>query len=98
MKISQWLAINKNGITRVRKTKPYLEWDEVAVKLLLDIPDELFRRPVIDATLTIRDIPNNAYEPDIVLNTKELIEQQTGAKINFTVVQPDATAPPANKQ
>lgn len=86
MKVSQWLAINKNGIVKVRKTKPFLEWDEVAVRLQLDIPDELFRRPTIDATLIVKDVPNNAYEPEIVVNTKELIEQQTGAKINFTVV------------
>jgi hypothetical protein len=92
MKVSQWLAISKNGITRVRKTKPFLEWDEIAIKLDLVIPDDLFRRPIIDATLTVKDVPNNKYEPEIVINTKELIEQQTGAKINFTVVQPEDEA------
>lgn len=85
MKINQWLAINKNGITKVKKTKPALNWDEIAIKILLEIPDELFRRPIIDAHLEIKDVPNNAYNPEIIVNTKELIEQQTGAKINFTV-------------
>lgn len=87
MKVSQWLAINKNGITKVRKTKPALDWDEIAIKVQLDIPDDLFRRPIIEATLVVKDVPNNVYEPEIVLNTKDLIEQQTGAKINFTVVK-----------
>lgn len=90
MKVAQWLAINKNGIVKVRKTKPFLEWNEVAIRLQLDIPDELFRRPTIDAILTVKDVPNNAYNPDIVINTQELIEQQTGAKINFTVIVDDA--------
>lgn len=87
MKVSQWLAINKNGITKVRKTKPTLDWDEIAIKVQLDIPDDLFRRPIIEAIIAIKDVPNNVYEPEIVINTKDLIEQQTGAKINFTVVR-----------
>jgi hypothetical protein len=89
MKVSQWLAINRRGITKVRKTKPDLGWDEIAVKIQLNIPDELFRRPTIEANLVIENVPNNAYNPDIIINTKELIEQQTGAKIDFTVQYPD---------
>lgn len=86
MKVVSWLTINKNGIKAVRRTKPALGWDEIAFKVNLDIPDELFRRPTIEATLQVKDIPNNAYQPEIVLNTVDLIEQQTGAKINFRVL------------
>ncbi len=89
MKAASWLIINKNGIKGVRKTKPFLEWNEIAVKVNLEIPNELFDRPTIEATLQVKDVPNNAYNPDIVINTAELIEQQTGAKINFTVVPPE---------
>lgn len=85
MKQSSWLIINKNGVKGVRKTRPALEWDEIAIKINLEIPKELFERPTIEATLEVKDVPNNAYRPDIVVNTAELIEQQTGAKINFTV-------------
>lgn len=88
MKQSSWLIINSRGIKNVRKTRPALEWNEIAVKINLEIPKELFERPTIEATLEVKDVPNNAYRPDIVVNTAELIEQQTGAKINFTVVQP----------
>ena len=98
MKVEQWLSVNKNGITKVRKTKPFLEWDEIAIKIKLDVPDELFRRPTIEATLAIKDVPNNAYDPEIVVNTKELIEQQTGAKINFTVVHEEDSAPTNKKE
>lgn len=94
MNVKQWLAINKNGVTKFRKTKPDLGWDEIAVQIMFDIPDELFRRPTIDATLKIDSIPNNAFQPEIVLNTVDLIEQQTGAKINFTVVQEEPPQSP----
>lgn len=83
---NQWVTIGKQGIRKVTKTKPALAWDEIAIQLRLNIPDELFRRPTIEATLTVKDVPNNAYNPEIVVNTADLIEQQTGAKISFTVI------------
>lgn len=86
MKIANWLIVNKNGIKGVRKTKPDLAYNEIAVKINLDIPKELFDRPTIEANLKIDNVPNNAYNPDIIINTKELIEQQTGAKIEFKVL------------
>lgn len=85
MRVNNWLVINRNGIKTTRKTKPALEFDEIAVKLNLEIPDELFRRPTIEATVKVTDVPNNAYEPELIINSVKDIEQQLGAKINLTV-------------
>lgn len=87
MKIINWLIVNKNGIKAVRKTKPDLAYNEIAVKMNIEIPKELFERPTIEATLKMENIPNNAYKPDLIINTAELIEQQTGAKIEFKVLE-----------
>ena len=89
MKIRQWLAIDQNGIQRVRKSKPDLGWNEIAIAIELDIPDELFMRPVIEARVEVKDVPKDKQDVNIILNTKELIEQQTGAKINFSIVDPN---------
>lgn len=86
MKIVSWLIINKNGIKGVRKTKPDLAYNEIAIKINMELPKELFERPTIEANLKITDVPNIAYNPDIIINTKELIEQQTGAKIEFKIL------------
>ncbi len=86
MKITNWLILNKNGIKGVRKTKPDLAYNEIAIKINLDIPKELFERPSIEATLQIDNLPNNAYRPDLIINTVDLIEQQTGAKIEFKIL------------
>lgn len=91
MKVSNWLVIDRNGVKATRKTKPSLDWDEIAVKINLEIPNELFQRPTLEATIQVTDVPNNAYQPEIVLDTVDLIEQQTGAKINFTVVPVEET-------
>lgn len=84
-----WLIINKNGIKGVRRTKPDLAYNEIACKIQLDIPKELFERPQIEARLVINNIPNEAYKPELIINTKELIEQQTGAKIEFKIISGD---------
>ena len=86
MLIVNWLIINKNGIKGVRRTKPDLKYDEIACKIQLDIPKQLFERPQIEANLKIEKVANIAYNPDIIINTKDLIEQQTGAKIEFKVL------------
>ena len=87
MKSINWLIINKHGVKNVRRTKPSLNYDEIAVKLTLDIPKELFERPTIEANLQVKDIPNTGCVPELIINTKELIEQQTGAKIEFNVLK-----------
>lgn len=85
MKVSNWLVINKNGVKTVRKSKPSLDWDEIAVKLNIEIPNELFQRPTIEATVKVTDVPNNAYDPDVIIDDIKDIEQRTGAKVNLTV-------------
>lgn len=88
MKETAYLIIGKTGIRGVRKTRPGLKWDEVAMKVDLNIPDALFQRPHIEAKITVdpEKIQPNQINPELILNTKDLIEQQTGAKIDFKVV------------
>lgn len=86
MNVINWLIINKNGIKGVRKTKPDLKWNEIAIKVNLKVPKELFERPQIEATIKVDEIPNTAFKPDLIINTKDLIEQQTGAKIDFKIL------------
>lgn len=85
MRVSNWLVINRNGVKTVRKSKPALEWDEIAVKLNIEIPNELFQRPTIEATVKVTDVPNTVYEPELVIADIQDIEQRLGAKINLTV-------------
>lgn len=85
MKVSNWLVINRNGVKTVRKSKPSLEWDEIAVKLNIEIPNELFQRPTIEASVRVTDVPNTVYEPELIIADIKDIEQRLGAKVNLTV-------------
>lgn len=59
MKISQYLIIHKVGTYKanitVRKSKARLGSNEVGILLNLNIPDELFDRPMFQASATIVD-------------------------------------------
>jgi len=86
-----FLIIGRNGINGVRKSKPKLRWDEIAMKIHLDVPDELFDRPQLEATISVdpEKITPNTINPDLILNTKDLIEQAAGVKIDFKVIPMD---------
>lgn len=88
MKSNAYLIIGKTGIRGVRRSKPPLKWDEIAIRVLLDIPDQLFTRPQIEATISVSpEVAPEQIDPQIIINTKELIEQSTGCKIEFRVVK-----------
>lgn len=90
MIVRQWLAIGKRGITKVTKAKPQLGGGEIACEIVMKVPDSLFVRPEIKASIDIKDIPSDAYiVPQVIIDMKDMIEQQTGAKIEFTIVKPE---------
>lgn len=89
MKTESWLIVNKNGIVGARKSKPNLEWNEIAIKVCVDIPNQLFERPTIQANLKVENIENQSFDADILVNTAELIKQQTGAKVIFEISKVD---------
>jgi hypothetical protein len=87
MKVEGYLIIKSNSSMRVTKSRVGLDWNEICMKLNLNIPDELFQRPTLEAKIEVsKDILPKPQPTELILNTKELIEQSTGAKINLVVV------------
>lgn len=90
MKIEKWMTINKNGTSRLTSSKPALQVDEISVLLSLVIPDALFRRPHLQAEITI---PDDASMPqyissEVQTNLAECIKQVTGLDMKITVSNP----------
>lgn len=87
MKINGYLNIKDNGTARFTKKRTGLDWNEIAIKISVDIPNELFRRPIIEAKIEVSNSVLPKHQPvELIINTKDLIEQSTGAKINFSVI------------
>lgn len=77
---------------RLTTRTPALATDEVAIRLSVSVPDMLFRRPQLQATVTI---PQNAVacseiDATVLDNVREILSQQTGMDITVAVVQPEA--------
>lgn len=91
MKVDFFLAVNDNKRVRVTKTRPALEFNEVAISLSLELPDALFRKPQLQASIVI---PKEAAAPqqieaDVVNNVREAIEQASGMEVKISFVEPE---------
>lgn len=84
-----WLTVSKSKIPRVTKTKPGLDWDEVTIKLNLNIPDALFDRPRLEASITIPEevVKTEVLSADVVENVQEAIKTATGLEMKISVIQ-----------
>ena len=88
MKEQAYLIIGPSGIRGVRKSKPQLRFDEISVRIALDIPDTIFRRPHIEAFIKVGEeaVRPNEISPEIFINTKKLIEQETGMRVDLRIL------------
>ena len=94
MKVSTYLCIKKpprytnRASMRVVKTAPNLESDEIAIKLNIEIPDEIFNKPRLEASVTVpKDaISAPVIEAEVIDNVQEIIKQNTGFDVKLTVV------------
>lgn len=90
MKVKKWLTINHKGGCRITKGQPGLDWDEVAIRLEIDLPDALFRKPRLEAKITV---PDEAAVPGVINavvadNVQEAIEQATGLTFSIAITKP----------
>jgi hypothetical protein len=78
---------------RLASRIPALKSDEIAIKLCIDVPDALFKRPQLQASITI---PESAVTPTVVNaevldNIREVLSQQTGLDVTVNLVVPEAS-------
>ena len=73
---------------RITKTAPRLNVGEVAVKVKVDLPQELFERPMLQASITVpkETIPQSIIDATVQDNVEKVIKEVTGAEIKFTLV------------
>jgi hypothetical protein len=95
MKVQAYLCVKKTSqwrsTLRVTKSNPSLDYNEVALRLNLELPDELFTKPRLEATIAI---PKDAVsapviEAEVVDNVEQIIKQQTGFEVRLQVIPPE---------
>ncbi len=69
--------------------KPTLEGNEVALRLNIELPDALFKRPTLEATFKIdeRMAPKVEITQEVVSNIENLIKENIGMNIHVQLVE-----------
>ena len=75
-------AIELAGI-RTAKKKPAVGADEIAVRVELSIPDSLFRKPTLVASITMPDISEPMVTADFSTRLTELVRDQMGITLHI---------------
>lgn len=98
MKIDKYLVIkgkkgrySYSGVSaqvRLVEREPSLAGDEVAVRLVIDIPDAFFKRPTLTAELAIPSeaVPQTKLTPEVTDNVEKLIKEGTGLDMKVSIV------------
>lgn len=90
MKLKLNLFIKGSGEVRITKKDTGIYQDEIYLKLELNVPDALFKRPIINAAVDLMaaDIEQFIIDPKIHTDIQNAIEGIVGADVNLTVSNP----------
>lgn len=88
MIVQKYLIISKTGNIVVRQQPPRLSANEIAVRFSLDVPNELFQRPVLEASMKIpkEAIPATKITPKITDNLEQIIKEATGLNMVVSII------------
>jgi hypothetical protein len=97
MQINQYLIISPGkkrlnpNVKLVKSLKGQMPSNAVALKLNIQIPDSIFQRPQLEASIKINeeDVSKPMINAAVLDNIKEAFQQQLGVDVNIQHVQPD---------
>lgn len=90
MKIDRYLIVckkpNQKAQTRLSVNYPSLDVYEIAIKLSVDVPDSLFRKPALQASIKVPDeaVSLAKVDCDVADNIKALVSEKLGIELNIT--------------
>lgn len=87
-----YIVVNSRGTVRVgNRGVPSLSGDEIAIRLELNLPNELFTKPRLEATITVpaNAVRGSQIEAEVVDNIQEAIQSASGLDVSLTLVRPD---------
>lgn len=70
---------------------PALAANEVAIKVALELPDEIFTKPVFSADIKIpkEAVSAPVIEASVIDNVQEIIKQNLGFEVKLEIVEKD---------
>lgn len=97
-KISQYIVIKKGGgyypkyTSRMTVNSPSLQSNEIAVKVSIEVPDEIFDKPALTAEIVVpkEAVSKPVISADVIDNVQDIIKQNTGFEVKLEVVEHDS--------
>ena len=88
MKTPFYLVINNKGSVRTTKTQPGLNWNEISIKMNLELPDSLFKKPLLCANIKVdeEDVRPEVISPEVINNIQESIREHSGIEVRLEIV------------
>jgi hypothetical protein len=91
MKINKFITISSRGSCRLTASSPRLEVDEISMNLKIEIPDAIFKKPRLEASITVPDeaAATEAMKSIVYDNVEEIVNQATGLNFSISVKKYD---------
>lgn len=76
---------------RMTRKKPSLDPGEVAIRVRLELPEALFARPALEATISVPadQVNRPTINAAVVENIREVLQQQLGVDLSIQLVEPE---------
>ena len=93
MQISQYIIVKKTNkwkhSSRMTVGTPALASNEVAVKVVLTLPDAIFDKPAFEAKVVVPEeaVSKPVITAEVIDNVQEIIKQNTGFEVKLEVVE-----------
>ncbi len=86
-----YLIVNKRGAVRTTKGVPGLYSDEISIKMKLQLPDEIFTKPMLMGSIILpADVAKGPEFTAKITNTiKNAIEKGTDLKVELKMIDPN---------
>lgn len=95
MLITQYLVLKKTNrwkySSRLTRGSPALASNEIAVKISIEVPEEIFDKPTLEAKISVpkEAITRPVIEASVIDNVEQIIKQNTGFEVKLEVVEKD---------
>lgn len=102
MILDKYLVITKSGSSwkknykiEIKERFPSLTGNQIGLRLKLEIPDALFERPILEATMKVptEAVPKITITPQITDNIERIIREATGLQMKVGIVEHEKELP-----
>lgn len=90
MKTNFYLKVNNKGKVTASRNAPYLTKDGVSIYVGMVLPDVLFKRPQISATITVdqKNVTPFVINAETLNSVRDATQQSTEMEVKLTIEQP----------